>query len=301
MIYLIGGENLFQSREALSNMISLYEKKGVPCIGVYIDDEDSEKQIMENCLNTSFFSEKRLIVVKALEQASTEQRKKIEDILDKVEDMILWSRTKLDKRSTLYKLVKEKGKVQEYGLPNNKVIDEWINSYSSKIGLKLTSSLIKELSFRTGPSPLILASEMLKLKYLQDEGIEISVDIMKNITILNEEASIWEFMDSLTDRNKIRSLNLLEKLTRELEYEYIMGFIVRQLRLYYLALNYKDKSKLIKFGIHPFVATKILRQTQLLNKSKLEKLYQRVVDMEIGVKSGRLDKMLALDLLVIAF
>lgn len=301
MIYLIGGENIFQSTEALNKLISTFQKKGQEYISIYIDDDNAEQKIAEHCFNVGFFSDHKLVIVKAIDRANADQRGKLEEIIDNVEDLVLWSRSKLDKRSRLYKIIKEKGTVEEYNLPSNKEIETWIQNYCKKIGLNIEKNLVREISFRIGTDPAIIVNELVKLKCLQDDGEKITSDLIKDVITLNEEADIWELMDSMAGRNKYKSLELMMKATKDLEYEYIMGLIVRQLRLLYLASCYRDRARLVELGVHPFVAGKIIQQAQLLNKSKLEKLYQRIVDMEIGVKTGRLDKMLALDLLVIAF
>jgi DNA polymerase-3 subunit delta len=50
--------------------------------------------------------------------------------------------------------------------------------------------------------------------------------------------------------------------------------------------------------IHAFVAGKLHQQCKNFSPEQLEQIYERLLDIEIGVKTGRTDMVTALDLLV---
>ena len=55
-----------------------------------------------------------------------------------------------------------------------------------------------------------------------------------------------------------------------------------------------------KLKIHNFVAGKMMQQAQGFSREQLEQVYAHLLDIDVGVKTGRADMTTALNLLVAA-
>jgi len=300
MIHLVGGENEYESIQALQRLVAQYQEKGFVIKSISITEGQEFEIALNSSGNLGLFAEPRVLALKDFEGAKAQDEELLQTLAGQESDLIIYSRKNLDKRRKLYKFFKEKGKVQEFKNQSQRNIEGWLKNYLKTREVRLDPILIKELIFRVGVDQAILASEIDKFEALQNEGIEITKEIFESITVNTLDIEVWDLVDSLST-NKAKSLRLLDYLSQTLEYEYIMGLLARQVRLLFLALNSRSEKVLSSFGIHPFVAAKLMRQTGRLSIERLKRLYQKMVNIEIAVRTGRLEKKLALDLLVIAF
>jgi DNA polymerase-3 subunit delta len=103
-------------------------------------------------------------------------------------------------------------------------------------------------------------------------------------------------VDSIGNRNKARSLELLEFLLSKKEDAFhIFSMIVYQFRN--LALVFDCKNKGIfnsqgvaqKTGLHPFVAQKTLNQINYFSSSQVKNFYQQIFSLDIKSKSGKIE------------
>ena len=51
-------------------------------------------------------------------------------------------------------------------------------------------------------------------------------------------------------------------------------------------------------GMHPFVAKKIIKQGQSFSMKQLKQIYNHLLEIDVGVKTGKTDMAIALNLLV---
>ncbi len=301
MIYLIGGDNYFQSRTFVGQLSEGYKKSGLTLKTAYINDEINYDLLLSSMDSVGLFGENCFYLIKGFEEANKLKQEQLEQILKhKNEEIIIWSRGPLDKRTRIYKLVQQKGKIESFENPKGLEITKWIKRYDVENNLGLDTWMISELVNRFSNNFSVLFNEIEKLRSLRDEGIKIDRRIFDIIISSTVDTNVWELVDTLGSINNLRGLEKLDSLLKVFDYEYLVALILRQIRLLYLGASFKNKQDLVAAGVHPYVAEKVLRQSNNLTLEKLKKLYQKLVDMEIAVKTGKIDKSLALDLLIIA-
>lgn len=301
MIYYIGGENNYESRKSLAELESEYVEMGYALKSIDISENTEFSSLFESFGNLGLFAEKNIYVIKGLGEGGKDQEIALLEVIEKGSDLILYSRGRIDKRSKIYKHVKANGKVVDCAMIQKGKIQKWINKKVQDFGLNIQPQIIAELVLRIGENQNILEFELEKLAALQEEGVEITIEVVKSICSDIQEVNIWDMVDSL-NTSKVKSLKLLDGMMKNSEYEQVMGLFGRQLRLLYLAAATRgSREGLISLGVNPFVASKLMRQAAGLNLDRIKRMYQKMLGIEIAVRQGRLDKMLALDLLVIAF
>jgi DNA polymerase-3 subunit delta len=83
----------------------------------------------------------------------------------------------------------------------------------------------------------------------------------------------------------------------------VLSHLARQMRLLLQAKDYPGltSDQLAQtIGVHPFVARKVSQQAERFTDGQLERALATLLDADIGIKTGKLDDVTALDLVVTA-
>jgi len=259
-------------------------------------------------------------------------------ISDKKEELILkylenpQERTKiffiennLDRRKKIYK---ELAKLEKTGLvktkefitPANFNFDFWLKNRVAKLGGKIENSAIKTLAISLGKGMAQKdRNKNLKQSYnLWEADNEISklVSYCDGKEIINEDVqllvqskvdlNIFNLIDSISSKNKSKSALLLnQQIEKGLNEIYILTMFVYQFRNLLkikslLEQNLSNQEIAVKAKMHPFVIQKSIEQCQRFEMKDLKKIYQKLFDADLAIKTGKINPRLALDLLVVS-
>jgi DNA polymerase-3 subunit delta len=146
-------------------------------------------------------------------------------------------------------------------------------------------------------------NELLKLALYVDGARPISEADVALLTPYASEASMFDMVDALAEGRVQVAAALVHRLIDQQEDAFsILGMIVRQFRLLILAKEHlvaggspKDLAEAL--GIHPYPAEKVGRQSRSFTLPQLEQIYRILQDYDARIKTGRIDPVLALDLL----
>ncbi|MBN1915799.1 hypothetical protein JW796_02270 [Candidatus Dojkabacteria bacterium] len=301
MIYLIHGDNYFESGEELRSLVYEYNQKFSDAeVEVKHGDEANTLNDLFSGLDTiSLFSTRKLLVVKRL--FSNKKKSILSETADFLSErkkmtLVLWEEKSADKRSKLFKLISKIGVVREFEIRKPAALRSWFLDQAEKKKIEFKSGLADQIIFRVGENEAVLSNELDKLKlFLEAEGRkEITENDIENL-VESREANIWEFIDSLVERNRKKALFQIEKLIRDkTDYIQTVGMIARELRMLALS-DYKEK-----LGLHPFVLSKLKKHAGNFTKEKIKEMYKKLVGLDFSVKQGRIDEKLGLSLYVIS-
>ena len=194
--------------------------------------------------------------------------------------------------------------VQEFRTPRGEELARWIRNRAEIKGAKITIGALRLLGEYVGGNLQTLDNELEKLLlYAVDRPIE-EEDVTTLVPQVRE-ASIFAAVDAILEGRQALALRLMHRLRSDgANLSYILAMIARQLRLITLA---KD---LLRRGVAPgelggrlgiradFALRRTLDQARKSPWPRLVALYQRLLEMDLAVKEGRLEEDLALDLLV---
>lgn len=143
---------------------------------------------------------------------------------------------------------------------------------------------------------------------------QLSVREVENLVRPKIEAKIFDLVDAFGEKNAKKAHQELSKLLEKDEAElYIFTMIVGQFRNILIIkdyLNPNDKAQSSnqaqnskfqiakELGMHPFVAQKTSFQAKNFTLDELKKIYQKLMDFDIKIKTGEIEPRLALDLLI---
>jgi DNA polymerase-3 subunit delta len=308
-MYLLGGENLYQSTHQLEELKQEYIKKGYR-VSVFdaTDDVEAERSIRE-ADSFDLFEQKRCIILKRLLSGKIQLIEKVYGYLKKKPkiELILWEDKPIDKRKGLYKFIKESGRFEEFKKLNFPQLKTWILGFL-RGKTEIENLAIDKLIFKIGDDQMQLASTLENLiTFVQIEKREvIKAEDVERLIEKSTEESIWEFIDALGMCNKAKALSLMENLIRERDdFSRIIAMIGRQFRIlvmikYLLSVGKTYADIVSELALHPFVVRKGVEQSKNFSLPRLRKLYQKLVNTDEVVKEGKFDGKLAIDLLILA-
>lgn len=177
----------------------------------------------------------------------------------------------------------------------------WIEKEIKKQGGRIDQPAVQKLSFYVGNDLWRMFQEISKLISYQPGITSETIDLLVKPKI---EPNIFKTIDALAQRNKKTALRLLSEHLAQGEKDiYLLSMLQYQFRnliklksLSEQNIPYYDLAK--KARLHPFVVKKTSAQLRNFGLNELKNIYRKMLEMEIGIKNGRLEAKTALDLLV---
>ena len=200
----------------------------------------------------------------------------------------------------------KRGYVREFRAPDERSggLESWIRERATKKGSEIQAQAAHELAVYVGNNLRLLDAELEKLAVYVDGQRPISVKDVHRLVPYVHKANIFEMTDALGRRDGPRASQLLHRmLDGGHEPLYLLGMVVRQFRI---MLQAKDLAAQgvhpndipTRLGIHPFAARKGLSQAAKFSMDQLETIYRRLWETDLAIKTGQMEPVLALDLLV---
>ena len=220
--------------------------------------------------------------------------------------LIFYMREEPDARKKMTALLKKKAVVVEFAPLSDGELAKWAGARLRKQGKKISRQALAELTFMAGRELTRLSGELDKLAaYLGEERVEICPEDVYEIVSASLEYNTYELVNHLISGDMMKAQQLINSLIQGGQNPVaILGMLTRQVRqLTHMkcALEeggaVQDVQNTLK--MHPYAAKQTARQCAKLSAAWLTGLYERCVEAEFAVKSGRLRERDALDSLVL--
>lgn len=186
-------------------------------------------------------------------------------------------------------------------------VRSWIRDRFVKYNGRATADQIDQIAIITdgdlGNAHKMI--EKLSIYYLGREGWLADKQVFENLIGHDVAGTIFTLIEAIASSQTKRALSLLHKLTTGGENElYILSMITYQFRKLILTRALLDegesKQKIAKeAGIPYFNLDSTIATANKYNMQKLKKIYGKLLDAEISIKTGRIDPATLLDLLVL--
>jgi DNA polymerase III subunit delta len=195
------------------------------------------------------------------------------------------------------------GYVKSFSRPEGHNLERWIRERVEAGHGRITPRATHSLAVNVGSELHALANEIEKL-LLYKAGETIEEEDVNVLSPYAAEASIFELVDALGNRNgRVAALLLQKEINEGADPFYLFSMFVRQFRL---LIQVKELSEegvrppeiAKKLKIHTFVAGKVAQQSHTFSLAQLEQIYSHLLEIDVGVKSGRTDMATAIDLFV---
>jgi len=308
MIYILYGlqDYLINKKiKELTNNINQYE------IEKFDLENSNLKEIIDSATTISLFSlNKTIIVYNSYVFSSTKktcEEKEIEILQKYIENpnkdttiIFVVSNEKLDSRKKIVSLAKKHCEIIEFNEVKNteKIIEEMIKPY------KINTNQIRLLINYTGDNLYMLENEINKLKTYKNDDLITDEDII-NVTTKNINTDIFVLIDNIINKNIDEALTSYYELIKVGEEPIkILVMLANQFRLMY------QVKELSKKGYRIYDIMDLLDQKQYPIQKAIQKGYNydskllldylnKLSELDINIKTGKVDKNIGLELFIL--
>lgn len=285
----------------------------------YFDGEKMDYQDFRCETRTMpMFNERKLIILTNIFDNQEFKEKFLKNSREcvKSENVFIFYEQKLIKKNdALFKFLKKEAKSQEFQSLSGYKLKNWIKKEAQKYNCEIEPSALEKLINLLGNDLWRISEEIKKLvsyvHSVRDAGVSIGTKKKEiglreiNLLIKPEiENDIFKTIDAIASKNKSRALALLHQHTEEGESPlYLLSMINFQFRNVLevknlLKKNYSYWEVRKKSALHPFVIQKSCKQAENFSEEELGKIYQKLFEADLNIKTGRLNPETALDLLI---
>jgi DNA polymerase-3 subunit delta len=317
MIIFLYGQDSYRSKEKLNEIIDGYKKihkNGFNLRCIDADDKNESSglgreifEILKNETNTlSMFKEKKLIILKnSLDKLREEDRflKHLEGIKDSDDLLLIYEEKDADQRTSAFKFFKKNAKCQQFSFLEGEKLRKWVKDELSKLKTEISPQALERLIIFVGNDLWQMTNEIKKLVNFKSGGKieEKDVDLLVKPKIEND---IFKTIDAIALRNKKLALSLIHKHLSEGDSPlYLLSMINYQFRnllmikdLVEKRRQYQSIAKITK--IHPYVVSKSWDQVGKFTLAELKKIYRKIFEVDLAMKTGKIDQKTGLDLFI---
>jgi len=308
MIIFLYGPDTYRSRQKLNEIIEHYKKIHRSGLNLrYFEAGNLNFQDFKNEVETvSMFREKKLVVLKDIfsnKDFQEEFLKQGEKFVNSANIILIYEKKEIDKKNSFLKFLKKNSESQEFELLEGQRLKNWVKKEFEKYQAQIDLKVIDELINFVGSNLWQMESEIKKLVNYKN-GQKIKREDVELLVRPKIETDIFKTIDAISEKKKSRALFLfhqhLEKGDAPLYLLVMINFQFRNLLEikdlieknlpYYKIIN---KSKL-----HPFLVKKSYQQAQRFTLQQLKKIYQKIFETDLNIKTGKMEPETAIDLLI---
>ena len=264
------------------------------------------KEIISLADTMPFFAERRLVMVDGSGFFKSSAPEELVNYIAEIPEStcMVFVESEVDKRNKLYKKVKDNGYAAELKKQDADQLMRWAAGILAKDGKKITRQVMEYFMERTGDDMENISSELEKLiSYTLGRDIVTDEDV-ETICTTQVTNKIFDMISAISARQTRKAMDLYEDLLTLKEPPMrILFLIARQfnqiLQVKELVGKGMDKGTIAsKLKLQPFVVGKIMLQAKTFSKEQILSYVNLCVDAEEGVKTGKLQDRLAVELLI---
>ena len=305
MIIFLYGDDTYRSRQKLGEIIKQYEKVHKSGLNLkYFDCAKlSFQDFADETRQASIFKEKKMIILtNCFSKAEFKEkfREQGKAFVDSENIIIIYVEGKGIKKDPLFSFLKKHAKTQEFKTLTGNNLKRWMKGEFKKLKAKITDKALDKLIFFTDDNLWQITNEIKKLSSFKN-GQEIKIKDVELLVKPKIEPDIFKTIDAIAIKDKKRALKLLknhlEKGDNPLYLFSMINFQFRNL-LIIKDLSMRNLSPFSLTNLHPFVIRKSSYLVRKFNFSELKKIYQKIFEVDLAIKMGKVEPEAALELLI---
>jgi len=170
---------------------------------------------------------------------------------------------------------------------------------------QISNNTINLLIDRVGKNLAILSQEVDKIITYKNDDINITDNDIINITNKSFEIDIFALIESIINKAKEKALNIYyEMLKYNEEPIKIIVMLANQFRIIYQSKEmykkgYTESDIASTLGIHPYRIKLALNKAKEYNSKDLLTYIKKLSELDIGIKTGNINKEIGLELFII--
>jgi len=298
MIILLYGEDTYRSKNKLKKILEKYQNQAETSLENIDASDVKYRDFNDQARQTSMFANRKLVILrnvfsnKEFRDAFLEEAERWNESEDII---LLYEEDKIRKNDVLLKFIKKNAEMERFQPLEGKELKEWANKEFNKYEVKIRSKALSVLLDFVGDDLWKLSNEIQKLANYKKGG-EVKVEDVKNMVRPDLETDIFKTVDAFALKNKNKALGLIqEHLDQGDSPLYILHMINYQLRNLLTVKQLKQQGKTSsqikkKTDLHPYVVKKTLGQSNNFTLEEIKKIYHRLFEVDLNIKTGKIDK-----------
>ena len=320
MVYILFGTDDFSLRQKLEEIKStLGDKESLALNTTVLDGRRlTAPQLINTCSTVPFLANCRLVIVEGLlerfDQSAATKRAELGEWQTFVDFVPVKPPTtilvlvdgKIAKSNPLLRKLAKISKVQEFPPLKGTGLQQWIQARVATHAGSISPRAVRQLTETAGEDLWVLANEIEKLS-LYAKGRQIEEEDVRRVTSSAREASIFAMVDAIAEKRLPAAMRLLHQLlTDGNPPTYLLTMMSRQVRLMVQAKELSRQRRLssdekrVQLGVSwNYPVDKLLSQSAEHSKERLVAIYEKILETDLAIKTGKWPDELALDLLVV--
>lgn len=210
-----------------------------------------------------------------------------------------------DRRLKATRQLEKTGWWVECETPEAAELEHWIDRRFQQAGYRIEPEALKSMVTAFDPDLRLLDQEIRKITTYAGEQTLIDRETVNRLIRHTAEEVIFDLVDAVAEGRAGDALQRLDRMLKQNEPALRILFMIgRQIRLMWKAsllsrqgLDYAAIKK--QMGEHPYVVRKSLTQSRRFDLQAFGPMLDRVLETDIGIKSGRWPERLALERLIV--
>jgi len=307
--YLFGDE-----RYLITKAVSILTKKLMQSgMGDFnLDKLSMTENSMENVLSSAYMlpmmADKRLIIVRDAEKIKEKDSALFLNFMENPVEtsciVFISNKDKVDQRLKFFSRFKKKGQVLEFKPLYESKLPYFINEEVKSLNKIIAGDAVSLLIRNVGNNLFELEAELKKIALGIGEKKLIEVKDVKEYSSDVRRNTVFEFADSIGNKNLKESLRILKKMLEQGEYVgNVLGAVIRHYNNLFEIRERLDKNEgrdsIAKATrIHPYFLKNYISQANKVSKKDLTKVFDNLLLTDIALKSRKLPNKIILEKLL---
>lgn len=307
-INLISGESYLLVNEKINDIVGL--SKNVTTFDL---TQSTLEDVLIEAGYVSMFEEEKFIVIKNANFFGTDKIKDSDtDILlnyfehpSDNTNLIFICSTKLDLRKKITKIVKDRFNL--INIPNLKYyeIENRAMEAFKKNGFKVEADTVKYLVQNSLNNFDLTMNEVEKIMLFYNESDYVKYEDVVNIAAKSINTNNFLFVDAVVEGDLEKSFELLNDLKiMKVEPTIVLSLLARDFRIMLQIKTLQKEEKreyeiLSELGLQDWQLNKYLTKIFPFKIKELESILIKIADMDLNIKTGKVDKYTALELFIL--
>lgn len=310
MLLLLYGKESYRLQKKLEELRKNYQEKYKG--EVSLEDIDgllvSIQDLKDRFFQRSFFSRKKIFFLDNLFFNPPLQEEFLKDIkkFGAGEDLLVVFQKDFSPKKDILAAFKKAGKVQEFKPLKRGELKEWVEKEAQHLGISFFDEALDLLLDDFGNDLWRIANTIKKIAaFKKGSGDnQVGTKEIRNLAKPDLETNLFKTIDALAKKDKKTALRLIrENILKKHKPAAVLGMIIFQFRGLLLAKISQGRGYTFEefksLGIlKPFPALKCWRAASNFSPDQLKKIYQKMLEIDLAVKQGRLDQAEGLKMLV---
>lgn len=269
--------------------------------------QDSVSELTSIAETLPFFADRRVILVE-----NSGLFKNANDLADYItalpeSTVIIFSEEEVDKRSRLYKAVKERGYVCEFKTLQPQEIKQFIAGQLGRSGKRMTEAAGDYMISRCGTDLFNLRNEVEKLIAYCDEREVITNRDVDEVCTVQVSSRVFDMIDAIGRKNTDTALRMYSDILTLREKPMTILYLIikhfnRLMQIWELRRLHRSDSEISSsVGVPVWSLKNYMGQLRNFSYEKLVEAVNYGTELEEDVKSGRINDQIGLEIMIVKF